>query len=164
MTNDTNFHGPGQERNCTGGTKESETWRFPHPASEKPVRLRVMSMALCPPTASVPSQSDINSPLIDPTLRLLTGRLTRRNVRPAGKQKPLNPSHHAAVSLPPPHREESHVMMSSFIRRRIAELHFGPDVQADGMFSCFLEIRFYGFVNQSSRWERSQRDLDHTAE
>lgn len=97
MTNNINFHGPGQERNCT--KRNQKLGGSPTQRVKKPVRLRVMSMALCPPTAIVPSQSDINSPLIDPTLRLLTGRLTRRNVRRAGKQKPLNPSHHAAVSL-----------------------------------------------------------------
>lgn len=67
-----------------GIMEESETWMFTH--MEKPVRLCVTSAALGPPTAIAPSQSGINSPLIDPTMRLLTGWLTRRNVRPAASR------------------------------------------------------------------------------
>lgn len=79
-------------------------------------------MSLARRSAHLLPSPPLNSPLIDPTMQLLTGRLTRRNVRPAGKQEPLNPSHHADVL-------RSGQVMSSFTSFTLAQ-RFRPMVHS----------------------------------
>lgn len=56
-------------------------------------------------------------------------------------------------------------MMSSFTRRRIAELHFGPDVQVFRCVQLLLENQVLRVCESEFEvGEKSEGDLDHTAE